>query len=137
MGNERQVAGPLSLIGTPYIDGGRDRQGADCWGLVCIAYSEYLGITLPSYGEISAQDLRAVSREMSAGAELWHRVDAPQYLDVVLMKAPGRRVPVHVGLIVGNAVLHSEKASDAVLVPLSHENIKNRIAGVFRYGGYP
>jgi cell wall-associated NlpC family hydrolase len=30
----------LNLIGTPYVYGGRDRVGVDCWGLVALALYE-------------------------------------------------------------------------------------------------
>lgn len=106
-----------------------------CWGLVCMVYRDLLGITLPAYGEISAHDLRRISRAMEAGADDgWAVPDRPGPFDVVLMRGPqgGARI-VHVGILTEpGQMLHVEAASHAVTVPLDHWSIRARIAGFRR-----
>ena len=45
-------------IEIPFLPDGRDRNGCDCWGLVCLVYREKLGIELPEYkGVFEAQTI--------------------------------------------------------------------------------
>lgn len=127
-------------VGVPFLDGGRDRSGWDCWGTVCTAYREEAGIELPSYGEISASELLRITRQMQAGAisETWRRVDAEprRKLDVVLMKNidEAGSIPIHVGVMRDDrAVIHVEIATDTVAVPLTHPSITGRIMGFYRH----
>lgn len=124
-------------IGLPFEDGGRTRRGLDCWGLVRLVFAAERGIELPSYGEISAGDLMALARAFTAGAEgaHWMQVTLPQEFDVVLMRSGhGHRGVVHVGVIAGpGRLLHVERTTASVIVPLSHLSVAGRITGYRRY----
>lgn len=50
-------------IGLPYLAGGRDRVGLDCWGLIRLIYHEHLGVLLPELPGIVPPDLQPISRE--------------------------------------------------------------------------
>ncbi len=120
-------------IGVPFEDGGRTLAGFDCWGAIWLAYRER-GIELPDYGEISALDLRRVAREIEGGQEAWQPVETPREFDVVLLRLYNRRWIGHVGLMVdGRRMLHTEKASAAVVVALDHYTVRNRVAGFRRF----
>jgi len=118
-------------IGLPFADGGRDRAGVDCWGLVRLVYAEQLGIDLPGYGEIAASELRALSAMIVAGAwqdPAWHGVERPRVFDVAVMTFYGKRSVGHVGVMAGaDTVLHVERATHAAAVPLTHWTIRGRI----------
>ena len=36
-------------VGIPYRTHGRDRSGADCWGLICMIWQERLNQPMPEY----------------------------------------------------------------------------------------
>ena len=40
-----------SFVGLPFVEHGRNRRGADCWGLGVVLYREVAGIALPAYAE--------------------------------------------------------------------------------------
>ena len=133
-----------NFVGLPYVDGGRDRRGCDCWGLVRLVFAERAGIELPGYGDTSAADLSAVAREVADGAEKdpWRPVfrHDVRAFDVVVMagrfRSGGshRRAAVHVGVMADTMrVLHVEKRTAAVLMPLTHQFIRHRLLGIYRH----
>lgn len=123
-------------IGVPFVDGGRTMAGWDCWGMVYVAYREVLGIELPTYGDISADDLRAVRRAMVSGAairETWRPVREPRPFDVVGMKSAGGSIMAHVGLYLPGEVLHVERASMTAREPIHGAIMRSRIIGYWRH----
>lgn len=127
-------------VGLPFKDGGRDRAGVDCWGLVALVYAERLEIRLPDFAEVKATDVRAVARAIvgSIDGKLWVPVirGAEQEYDVVVMRghAGGVGVPAHVGIVAPfGTVLHVEKNIDAVAPRLASHSVKDRICGIYRH----
>ena len=116
-------------IGTPYAE-------AHCWELVRRVYSDQRGIDLPSYGEIDAAKLVEVARAMAGAqaADIWVPATHGEAFDVALLR--GRAHVWHVGVMVGpRHMLHTERATNAVVVPLSHPLIAGRVTGYRRYAG--
>lgn len=122
-------------VGAPFADGGRGPVSFDCWGLVRAVYADHRGVDLPTYGDISSGDLVRVARAMAGDRADWRPVDAPAPFDVALMSAGhGGRMGVHVGVMVdGVNMLHTERATGAVVVPVSDFRIKGRLLGWHRY----
>lgn len=120
-------------VGVPFVDMGRAIEGLDCWGLIKIIYAEQLGIDLPDYGEISANDLLRVARAMKNGQERWEAVDKPQEFDLVALRLYDRGWVGHVGVMVdGKRMLHTESTIEASVVPLDHFTVRDRVAGFRR-----
>jgi len=120
-------------VGAPFVSCGRTVAGLDCWGLVRLIYAQELGMELPSYGEISAHDLVRVSREITDGkdGDVWADVAKADLkaFDVVVMRYHGSRRIGHVGVLAdATTMIHVEEASAAVVVPLAHFTIRERIA---------
>lgn len=139
---ERPVPGVVPVtwsshyIGIPFKDQGRSPDGCDCWGLVRLIYNECLGIDLPTYGEISSDDLANVSRAITTGkeGEVWYPVETPQSFDVAVMRFHGSKLVGHVGVMVNAAeLLHAEKSIDAAMVPINHFTIRQRLVGFRRH----
>lgn len=116
-----------------YTDGGRDFDGVDCWGLVRLVYACELNISLPSYGEISAEDLIRASRNINNGKDGEDWIDVPasdiQEFDVCCMRFIGSRLVGHVGIVIDrNVIMHIERGQDVAIVPLKHFTIRERVA---------
>lgn len=122
---------------------------SECWSLVCEVYRDRLGIDLPAYGDVSAAyvaavhgqraDLliarQAVARAFAEGQSgaSWRVATTPVEFDVVLMGGPRERV-THVGVAIGpDRVLHIEKATGSVVVPMRHASVAGRIIGFRRH----
>ncbi len=130
-------------VGLPFADGGRTRDGCDCWGLVRLVLAEQCGFEVPSYAGISARDTGRVAAEFRHGIETggWREIDrkAVEAFDVVVMRGvvrAGGEVgigEVHAGIAVdGKRLLHVEEGKNAVLVRLKSPTVAHRISRVFR-----
>lgn len=123
-------------IGLPFVDGGCDFRGVDCWRLVCLVFWHERKINLPSYGEISALELKQVAGLIArdAYAEPWMEVvpSAIRAFDVAVMHK--KREPVHIGIMVNHRqLLHVEEKIATVLLPLVHPSIAFRSINFFRH----
>ena len=129
-------------VGIPFADQGFDERGCHCWGLVRLVYLRERGITLPTYGELSARELAAAAgviySESCAGP--WREVtNGRAVFDVVLMAGRidgGWRADIHVGVLASPGhVLHVERSTAAVVLPLEHPTIRFRLRATFRHNG--
>lgn len=104
---------------------------AHCWGLVRRVYADCLGVTLPEHADIAPGQHRAVIAAMQAGAAGWAEADGSRPFDVALMRR--HRLPLHVGVVTRPGwVLHTERETDAVHVPLTHPSVAGRVVGFRR-----
>lgn len=105
-------------IGIPFKPNGRDHNGVDCWGLVCLIYQDKLGVRLPSYDDIytanSISVLRRVARTMASERYTWVRVERPMPYDIVLLRS-GEYL-WHVGLIIDKRRMIHALDGDAVCI---------------------
>jgi len=116
----------------PFKDHGRDLSGLDCWGLVRLVYLQELNIALPEFAEISPSDLRRVAYMIDGAkdSEEWSSVDRPNLkpFDVVVMSQYGGIRNAHVGLITNaGKLMHIEKGSNVLVLPLDHFTIRERV----------
>lgn len=125
-------------VGIPFCDQGHEQNGCNCIGLVHLVLKREKNIVIPTYAEISAQDMLAATREFHAAiaSELWRQIDEPRAFDCVLMKAmsEGARFDGHVGIMVSDSdVLHIWRETHAVIMPLAHPRIRNKIVSFHRH----
>lgn len=119
-------------VGTPFVPRGRDWEGWDCWGLICIAYKELFDIELPQYNgqyhSVKERDLISKLYKDGATAD-WQEVEEVQMGDVVLIYMCGRAC--HVGMAIDKErMFHVEHGINTCV-----QSIKDfRVEGVYRYG---
>lgn len=128
-------------VGIPFKEGGRDRSGIDCWGLLRLVGREQFGYELPSYdSEYEALDTRLgfkydQLRAFSARhLPEWTPVSRPSLGNGVLMRVMGS--DVHVGIVVdvrAREMLHIEKGCNAVIEAYDSLLWKGRVSGFYRY----
>lgn len=123
-------------VGIPWLDGGRDAQGCDCWGLLRLTYREVFGVDLPShradYG--SAADAREVAALLSASMPQWHPVPfgATDIGDGLLFRLLGE--PCHVGVYVGDGrFLHVRPDVNACIEYVLGAAWGRRYLGAYRH----
>jgi|SRR5262245_41498303 len=124
-------------VGIPWLDGGRTRAGADCWGLFRLVYEEVLGIELPSYSEdyTTALDRMTIRRLVDGKPDYWTRVDNPEPGDGAVLHLANR---AHIGVVVGGGrMLHIEKGAGAVIESYHSMRIAHMLEGFYRYEPSP
>lgn len=118
-------------IGIPFLAGGRDRAGCDCWGLLRLIYQERMGLLLPAYtgydDPLSAQAAALIQE----GRTDWQVVESPEPMDAVLFKVAGR--PNHIGLVVApGQMIHSAAGKDSCIESYNRPLWRSRIEGFYR-----
>jgi cell wall-associated NlpC family hydrolase len=115
-------------LGLPFLKGGRDRTGLDCYGLVRLVWQEQAGFAMPRFDEWDRRQ-EVLAREAKAFAAVSKGQE--RALDAVLMNADlliegssgsrkWQRRPVHLGVIAAPGfVLHIEEGRLSCVEPLN------------------
>jgi cell wall-associated NlpC family hydrolase len=122
-------------VGIPFASGGRDKNGADCYGLVRLVRAERFGGNLPllsgdytdagNFAETEA--LVRSMRPLLAGRQ----VERPEAGDVCVLRFHG--LPVHLGIYAGaGRLLHTLKGMGSVLQRITDPCLAGRIEGWYR-----
>lgn len=120
-----QLADILDEILTiPFLEGGRDESGCDCWGLCVILYKKLYNIDVDSYSHIhysqsvkqsnSPNSLSNASQGIQGivggGDFPFIQVEEPRFGDFVLVNMLGR--PVHMGFVIDeNTMIHTTNST--------------------------
>jgi len=124
------------LIGVPFVDGGRDKRGMDCWGLARELFRRQ-GIEVPDY-RISAASAASVAARMDNDKIYWNKLAQPVLGCLVVIRLSPNVWANHVGVYVGNGrFIHAYSPTGVSLGRLRRWN--SRIVGYYRpkRGGRP
>lgn len=125
-----------SMIGVPFRDKGRERDGWDCWGAVRWGLREAFGIEVPSYLEsyLSSQDGEAVSAIIAREAVKWPLcgLEKARPGDVLILRVKGR--PWHFGLVSEPPYfIHADKSCGTIRERWDSQLWSGRIVGAHRH----
>lgn len=99
------------IVGTPWVDLGRDLSGMDCLGLVIYYYREGLDIEISDPVSSDPKDVLDHSF-----FEEWDEIENPEKHCVVSFSdGEGRH---HLGVMTPHGVLHTGRRTHAILTPL-------------------
>ena len=121
-----------SLVGIPFLFGGRTLAGLDCWGLVMEAF-RMRGIEVEDVSDYGALAAAEVSPQIaSACAETWRQVEEPyEPYDVLLFSEGTSGAVTHCALYLGNGrMLHTTQRTGAVITRV--RSYVHRFAGAWR-----
>ena len=120
------------LIGIPFVDGGRDVDGLDCWGLVRLCFLRQ-GIKLKDYA-ISAWDLCAISRKMEEESHAWQKIDTPEPGCLVAIRTSSKTWVNHAGVCINaEEFIHAYAVTGVSLARI--RRWRALIVGFYRYIG--
>lgn len=122
------------LIGIPFKDGGRDRNGADCWGLFKMA-QERFGNHVPDVS-VSAFDSPGIREAMANQMFLWEPVEDLEPGDAIAMSLDYDLPDTvqHFAVYIGDGkMIHTVKKVGSMMVRIDHPLWKNKIIGAYRW----
>lgn len=123
-------------VGIPYVPGGRDHSGVDCWGLVALVGREQFDRNIPMYDGTwwdEGADRKAIADYMcQQKTEMWTEIAVPDIGDVALINMLG--VPMHVGVVVEHGLmLHCERGCNSCVESYRSPRWVKRIEGFYRF----
>ncbi len=122
-------------VGLPFVSGGRDQTGVDCYGLVRLVLATEYGIKLPLLlGDYTnALDVAEAKKMFSKNIPvlLCEKIDKPEEKAVALIRMCGRLC--HVGLYAGEGfIIHSRHKTGVVLERISAPTLAGCVEGWYR-----
>lgn len=127
-----------AYVGLPFKEGGRNRDGLDCYGLLRLVINERFEGGVPEYEGIAyrpGEDRSLLAALMDERIRLWRPIAKgdEQPGDGVLLRVMGR--PIHVGVVVAPGfMLHIEKNCDSVLERFTAgSRWERRVLGFYRH----
>lgn len=118
------------LIGAPFQDGGRDKNGYDCWGLASEVFRRY-GISLPDY-RISAFNREAIFGQYEAVKNNYIEVSGELPVPCLVFLRFNSTVGNHVGVFVGNGkFIHARQKTGVCIERLDHPAYRHCIIGYY------
>lgn len=122
-------------VGLPWAELGRDRTGADCWGLACVIYREELGVRLAAYDGISAEEhaeIAALVRHEAASPH-WRLVEGPaRAFDLAVFRRGG--LASHIGIVLRDGLMiHMARMDCAKVEDYSQGPFRHRFVAHYRY----
>ena len=95
-------------LSIPYLHGGRDRNGIDCYGLVRLFYSENFGIACPDYTYERGWDEKGFDYIENEYWKRFERVDKPEIYGLVTFRGFGSTIERHIGIMIDDiSFLHA------------------------------
>ena len=126
------------LVGIPELDRGRSTAGADCWGLIVLAYRLRLGVELPGYEADypTSAELREIDATVRREAQspLWQTVDEPASMDVLFFRLG--RYDHHAALwLEPGLMLHMARGDCSKIERFDRSPWASRLTGMYRWRG--
>jgi cell wall-associated NlpC family hydrolase len=121
-------------VGIPFVSGGRDFAGCDCYGLIRLVLSEEFGLRLPALASTyDACCTAEISPMFDAYVPLLQgeRIAAPEAGAVAVIRVRG--LPSHVGVFVdGEYILHTLHKIGAHCTRIGSGFLRGGLEGIYR-----
>ena len=122
-------------VGIPFVSGGRDETGCDCYGLARLILRNEYGYDLPVLNGdyTNALNIAETKKLFMENVPLLcgEKIDGPEEKAVALMRMGGRLC--HIGLYAGDGcIIHSRHKVGVVCERLSSPSLAGRVEGWYR-----
>ena len=123
------------FIGIPFVDGGRDFNGCDCWGLSLLLFKELKGIDLPDY-KISCDNMSKIDSKIAEQRQFWLKITLDELENnvpaLVVMRFNSVTLCNHTGVYIGNSsFIHTSKRVNSHISSIYSPAWNRRIEGFY------
>ncbi len=108
----------INYFGIPYVDGGRDEKGVDCWGLVRLIYQKEFKIELPSYPGIASDGVFSIHKTIQEEEKEKEWIEVAVPFDGAAVGMSQREIIHHVGVFVtpdGGKIIHCQDKQSIIV----------------------
>jgi cell wall-associated NlpC family hydrolase len=123
---------PDKYIGVPYVNKGRDFNGADCWGLVWLFIENELKVEYQKiFDYTDHNDVFTIEKYILDNIKkFWKKTVTPKYGDVVVFYMNGRFK--HIGIMINNRqFLHSIQGKNSCIENIYSVKWNKRVGGFY------
>lgn len=127
-------------IGLPFVSGGRDFSGVDCYGIIVLVYKEEKDIDLWDTSGYDIEDYSKDNLMLSNYHKNWHPIEEEELkeLDVLLfttdLDLP--EIPTHAALYIGeNKILHCTSTTPVYISKFKRGPLERFYHSAYRYKG--
>jgi cell wall-associated NlpC family hydrolase len=121
-------------IGIPFVNGGRDKNGADCWGLARQVWKCLTGNELPDY-VISCMNSLKISEQIDTDLPKWERVEGEPPVPSIMIIRFDMNHPKrcnHIGVYIGEGMfIHTRRGANSCIERIDSPLWKSRIEGYY------
>lgn len=121
------------LLGVPFVDGGRDMKGMDCWGLF-VEVMRRFGYKVPDY-RISCFDTDGIGGAYDKEIGDWQRVDvaSPGLAVAMAMHEAAPDMVQHFGVVLTNRTfMHTMEKTGVIISRINDPFFSRKIKGFYR-----
>lgn len=99
---------PVNYIGIPWILGGHDKSGADCWGLALLVLDKCYGININRFigAKYTGDELAEIVNSETSSND-WQLIDSPKPGDLCVMSCGEKSRAEHIGIYADGVILHA------------------------------
>lgn len=122
------------LLGVPFVDGGRDKQGMDCWGLF-IEVMKRFGYEVPDY-KVSCFDAEGIGGTYQAEIGSWQEVGsaAPGLAVAMAIHEKAPDMVQHFGVVLEpKRFIHTLEKTGVIITKISDPFFNRKIKGFYRW----